>query len=177
MTQTIYKVGEAAGQVLSGLCPGASAEQGGKDGAGSRDANSTRADTRVHCNERVALLRHQLSRFFTGRALNQVEEHSTGKEPGSEAVMTTPTVLNFHVLDQNRRMAAANRAVNRAPYGRIDGTAHVTWRARDSSIILSDEVRAARAEGSCYLLCLQDLVREAESPASFHIRRKTHPEL
>ena len=29
MTQTIYKVGEAAGQVLSGLCPDKSAEQGG----------------------------------------------------------------------------------------------------------------------------------------------------
>jgi hypothetical protein len=91
--------------------------------------------------------------------------------------MTTHTVLNFHVLNQNRRMAAANWAVNRAPYGRINGTAHVTWRARDSSIILSDEVRAARAEGSCYLLCLQDLVREAESSASFHLRRKAHPEL
>jgi hypothetical protein len=91
--------------------------------------------------------------------------------------MATPTVLHFHLLDQNRRMAAANRAVNRAPYGRIDGTGHVTWRARASSIILWDEVREARAEGSCYLLCLQDLVREAESSASFHTRRKAHPEL
>ena len=58
MTQTIYKVGEAAGQVLAGLCPSVSVEPGGKDGTGSRDtlANSSCADTRVPCNERDALL-------------------------------------------------------------------------------------------------------------------------
>jgi hypothetical protein len=43
MTQTIYKVGEAAGQVLAGLCPSVSVEPGVKDGTGSRDtlANSS----------------------------------------------------------------------------------------------------------------------------------------
>ena len=118
MPRTIYKVGEAAGRVQAGLCPGESAEPGGKDGAGNRDdANSNHADTQVHRNERDALLLCQLSRFFSGRALKQVDEHSTGKEPESEAVMTTPTILNFHLLDQNRRMAAANWAVNRVPYG------------------------------------------------------------
>ena len=51
--------------------------------------------------------------------------------------------LPLHLLDWRLRMAAAYWAVNRAPYhdGEIDGTALVTWPARDCSIPLSDEVR------------------------------------
>ncbi len=75
MAQTIYKVGEAAGQVLAGLCSGESAEPGGKDGAGNRDdAKSTCADPHVPCHKRDALLRCQLSRFFSALALKQVDK-------------------------------------------------------------------------------------------------------
>ena len=48
--------------------------------------------------------------------------------------------LALHLLDWRLRIAAAYQAVNRAPYGGIDGTALVTWRASDCSIPLSDEV-------------------------------------
>ena len=76
-----------------------------------------------------------------------------GKEPESGAVMTTPTILNFHLLDETCRIAVTNRAVNRTPYGRIAGTAHITWRARDTSITLSDEVRAAHVPKDRAIFC------------------------
>ena len=73
MAQTIYQVGEAAGQVLAGLCSGESAEPGDKDGAWNRDdANSNCAAPHVHGHERDALFRRQLSRFFDARGLQQV---------------------------------------------------------------------------------------------------------
>jgi hypothetical protein len=77
MAQTIYKVGEAAGQVLAGLCSGESAEPGGKDGAGNRDdAKNTCADPHLPCHQRDDLLQGQLSRFFKfgARALKQVDK-------------------------------------------------------------------------------------------------------
>ena len=178
MAQTIYKIGEAAGQVLAGLCPRESVETNGENAAGNGENGViiNRADPQESCNESYALLRCQLSSFFSERARRHAEQSKRqGPEPG--AIVADPTILNFHLLNRHSRMAAANRTVNRDPYGRIDGTAHVTWRGRNSSIPLSDEVRAARAEGSCYLLCLQDLVREAEHSASFHTRRRAHPEL
>jgi len=75
MAQTIYKVGEAAGQVPAGLCSGESAEPGGKDGGGNRDdAKNTCADPHLPCHQRDALLRGQLSRFFSVRALKQADK-------------------------------------------------------------------------------------------------------
>ena len=75
MAQTIYKVGEAAGQVLAGLCSSESAEPGGKDGAVNRDdAKNTCVDPHLPCHQRDAQLRGQLSRFFSERALKQADK-------------------------------------------------------------------------------------------------------
>jgi hypothetical protein len=58
MTQTSYKVGEAAGPVLAGHCPGKNVEPSGelRAGNGSNDAkiNST-ADLRLSCESCDAL--------------------------------------------------------------------------------------------------------------------------
>ena len=67
--------------------------------------------------------------------------------------------------------------VNINPYGILRGTIEIDWRGNILPVILQDEVRAARAEGSCYLLCILDLIREAERSQTFRSRRISHPEL
>ena len=90
---------------------------------------------------------------------------------------TIATQLVFECLDEELQITAEDCTVNTIPYGRLSGTIHIEWRAATASMILRDEVRAARAEGSCYLLCLIDLARDAERSISFSARRKAHPEL
>ena len=42
----------------------------------------------------------------------------------------------------------------------LRGTIQIDWRGTNLPVVLQYEVRAARAEGSCYLLCILDLILE-----------------
>ena len=128
MTQIIYKVGEAVGlgQVLAGHCPDEGEEQREhsselEDGDSSwrNDANNTsRPDSHELGSGRNNddLLRRQHSKFFSGRVQRQTKEHSERKGPESGTVEVTPTILKLHLLDERRRIALAQRAVNSTPY-------------------------------------------------------------
>ena len=61
----------------------------------------------------------------------------------------------------------------------LGGTIEIDWRCNNQPVILKDdsEVRAARAEGSCYLLCTLDLILEAERSQTFRSLRISRPEL
>ena len=61
------------------------------------------------------------------------------------------------------------------PYGMLRGAIEIDWRGNNLHVIFQDEVRAARAEGSC--LGILDLIREAERSQTFRSRRISHQEL
>ena len=96
-----------------------------------------------------------------------------------ESTSTAPisTLLSFDVLDMALSVTLEACTVNINPYGILRGTIEIDWRGNILPVILQDEVRAARAEGSCYLLCILDLIREAERSQTFRSRRISHPEL
>ena len=87
-------------------------------------------------------------------------------------------LLSFELLDVTLSITLEACTVNITPYGMLRGTIEIDWSGNNQPVILlQDEVRAARAEELCYLLCMLDLIREAERSQTFRSRRISHPEL
>jgi hypothetical protein len=53
----------------------------------------------------------------------------------------------------------------------------IQCRGRHVSTALDVHAHAARGEGSCFLLCLQDAIQCAEADLPFQARMRTHPGL
>ena len=116
------------------------------------------------------------------------EPNTADRDDGSRDTLTTrslestsnapiSTLLSFELIDVTLSITLEACAVNVKPYGMLSGTIEIDWRGNNLPVILQDEVRAVRAEGSCYLLCILDLIREAERSQTFRSRRISHPEL
>jgi len=84
------------------------------------------------------------------------------------------TGLKFKILNEEFRITKQGLNVNDTPYACIQGTLHLVLRGQRYTVTMDDEVRAARGEGSCGLLGIQDIIREAESNLGFRERRQTH---
>ena len=89
------------------------------------------------------------------------------------------TLLSFELLDLALSMMLEACTVKINPYhdSMFRGTMEIDWRDNKLPVILQVEVRAARAEGSCYLLCILDLIREAERLPTFRSQRISRQEL
>jgi hypothetical protein len=63
------------------------------------------------------------------------------------------------------------------PYGLLSGTVSIQWKGVCFESELHSEVFAARGEGSCYLLCILNVISKAELVPEFQHRRITRPAL
>ena len=87
------------------------------------------------------------------------------------------TRLHLHLLNASLRFALEGMDVNSQPYAIISGLATLSWRGRSYNVLVNDEVRAARGNGACGLLCILDVCRAAAMDQQFCNRIKEHVEL
>ena len=75
------------------------------------------------------------------------------------------TRLNF--LNGSLRFALEGVDINTQPYAILSGMANLSWRGRYYLVSVNDEVRAARGNGACGVLCILDVCRAANIDEQF----------
>ena len=111
--------------------------------------------------------------------LEKVAEDETWL-PSSEAPALSGSVgirLTYRLLNDNLRCTIDGVDINTQPYALLSGRANLFWRNHSHAVSLNDEVRAARGEGACGLLCILDVLRAANLDHSFRKRVREHAEL
>ena len=159
---------EATGKSVHGKCPlGYSARDAPPDSAGPALG--------LLCPEEVERLANHNKRdqdLDSNGPLAMTPERT--QQPGDGG--SVGSVLFFTAL-AGPRAPAEGCNVAAEPYGSLHGPAYPTWRGQCHPICIRDQVRAARGEGSCFLLCILTSILEAESLPEFAERRSAHPEL
>ena len=67
----------------------------------------------------------------------------------------------LNLLNGSLRFALEGVDINTQPYAIFSGMANRSWRGRSYLVLVNDEVRAARGNGACGVLCIIDACRAA----------------
>ena len=120
--------------------------------------------------------------FFSKRNTSVPETSSKRDIPVSEMSTNKSDIhpfvqLKFQLFNADLRICAPGCTVNTKPYGLLSGTVSIQWKGLCFESELHSEVFAAKGEGSCYLLCILNVISKAELVPEFQHRRITHPDL